>query len=608
MTKTVTKKPRTKKIGQSSSSNNSLKSPKTNLGKWLFIVGGITLICFFPSLKNGFTNWDDDGYVLNNLLLRGPDWLAIFTQPVLSNYHPLTIISLAINYQISGLDPLSYHVLNLLLHVINTLLVFYLAWLLSEKKLFVAVATSLIFGIHPMHVESVSWIAERKDLLYSFFFLLSLIQYWKYLETKRSSKLWVSFLFFVLSLLSKPSAIILPLVLLLFDHWQGRKLNPGTWIEKIPFVLMSALFIGLTLHFQTTALSLQSFNIWQRILLPCYSLLFYSIRFVFPFPSSPYHGFPNANDFNWLMKLSPFVVVGILVFLWTKRKNKLLIFSIGFFVIDLLLVLQIVPVGYTVVSERYTYLPYFGLGFLSAMLLQKYFSGKTKQLVMIGLTFILSIFFWLSFEQTSVWQNSSELWTAAIKHNDAAIPRTNRASYYFSLADTMQTEGNIFFEKAIEDCNMALKFDPHWQIAYETRGLSNMRLKKYNDAVVDGDSLIAQHPEDYMGYSIRGEAYMRLDQADNAIKDLTSSLERHPNDASILNKRGSIYYNSFQNINAALADFSKAIELDPDANYYLNRSRCYYLLGQLDKARGDVKICMQKGMIIPDQYKKLLNL
>jgi hypothetical protein len=212
---------------------------KNTIAYLILILVGITAICFFPMLKNGFTNWDDELYVINNALLRGPDLKGIFTQPVVSNYHPLTIISLAINYSISATEPWSYLLLNLVLHLINTILVFKFIHAISDRKTIVAFLTALLFAIHPMHVESVAWISERKDVLYTPFFLLSLLQYWKYLLTEKQKWLWLCFLFFIFSILSKPAAIVLPILLFLLDYWKSRSFNRKQMLEKIPFFLVT---------------------------------------------------------------------------------------------------------------------------------------------------------------------------------------------------------------------------------------------------------------------------------------------------------------------------------------------------------------------------------
>jgi len=209
---------------------------------WLIPVLAVTALSLFPMLNNGFTNWDDDIYVTQNPLLKNADWQAIFTQASASNYHPLTIASLVFNYAISDADPFSYHLINWLLHILNTALVFLFIYKISGKKIYVASLVTIIFGVHPMHVESVAWVSERKDVLYALFFLLALLQYWSFLEKGKRLNFIFCFLFFILSLLSKPAAIILPLVLLLLDHWYGRTFNWKIIAEKIPFFLLSLIF------------------------------------------------------------------------------------------------------------------------------------------------------------------------------------------------------------------------------------------------------------------------------------------------------------------------------------------------------------------------------
>ena len=152
---------------------------------WLAGILAATFLVYLPSLRNGFTNWDDPLYVMQNQFLRSAPVGAVLSTPVASNWHPLTIWSYALNYRISGLDPSSYHWLNLLLHLANTALVFGFVRRLAPGRLWTIVATSLFFGIHPMHVESVAWISERKDVLYSFFYLIGLLAYLRYLEAFR---------------------------------------------------------------------------------------------------------------------------------------------------------------------------------------------------------------------------------------------------------------------------------------------------------------------------------------------------------------------------------------------------------------------------------------
>src|SRR6187455_2740110 len=402
---------------------------------WVGLVAVLTAICLWPMLKNEFTNWDDEFYVINNPLLRGPDWKGIFSQQKLGNYHPLTILSYAFNFAISKLDPFSYLLVNYLFHIANTLLVFYFIWNISGKNKFIAAFVALVFGIHPMHVESVAWVAERKDVLYTFFFLLSLIQYWIFLTRAKRKNLVFCFLFFVLSLLSKPAAIVLPLVLFLLDYWYGQNLKKNI-VFKIPFFALSIIFGIVTVSIQssTAMAGLHIFSIIDRLFFACYVLMTYFVRFFVPYPLSAFHPFPITNFAGWPIYLSPIFVVALLGALWFFRKNKIVVFGMLFYVINLLLVLQIISIGLTIVSERYTYVPYIGLAFMFAMLVNRIKFIPQKVSLAVGAVAIIA-FGVITFQRTKVWKNSGTLWTDALKtHPRAPYARTNRANYLSKLA------------------------------------------------------------------------------------------------------------------------------------------------------------------------------
>ena len=218
-------------------------------------VLAITFVLFLPALQNGFTNWDDVLYVTSNPLLKSLDadgLKAIFTTPVVSNYHPLTILSLALNYQFAELSPMSYHLTSVLLHVINTGLVFWFIWLLSSGNRWVSAIVALLFGIHPMHVESVAWISERKDLLYTLFYVAAMIAYVKYVKIRQTKYLIFATALGAVSLLCKPAAIVLPLSLLAIDYYLKREWNWSWVVEKIPMFILSGIIAYATLAIQAT--------------------------------------------------------------------------------------------------------------------------------------------------------------------------------------------------------------------------------------------------------------------------------------------------------------------------------------------------------------------
>src|SRR3990172_3081575 len=197
------------------------------------IAAAVTSIVYLPSLWNGFVNWDDQWYVYINPLIKTIDLKALATAIQVGNWHPLTMFSLALDYQLWGLNPFGYHLGNTVLHAANTFLAALLAAKLiqvvrpDEKRFsFVAaLAMGLLFGIHPLHVESVAWISERKDVLCGFFFFLSVLFYISHAQ-KPSWKTYVlSFVFFILALLRKPMAVTLPLALIIIDFYPFRRID-----------------------------------------------------------------------------------------------------------------------------------------------------------------------------------------------------------------------------------------------------------------------------------------------------------------------------------------------------------------------------------------------
>ena len=601
-----------KKQNPHSPAPKKLKKQKDySLLPWFFLVAVLTAVCLWPMLKNEFTNWDDEFYVVNNQLLRGPDWKGIFSKQVLGNYHPLTILSYAFNFAISGLDPFSYLLVNYLFHIVNTLLVFYFIWNISGKNKFIAAFVAIVFGIHPMHVESVAWVAERKDVLYTFFFLLSLIQYWIFLTKAKKKNLVFCFVFFVLSLLSKPAAIVLPFVLFLLDYWYGQSLKKNI-VFKIPFFVLSIVFGVITVSIQSSSAmaGLSIFSITDRLFFACYVLMTYFVRFFVPYPLSAFHPFPITNFAGWPIYLSPIFVVALLGALWFFRKNKIVVFGIFFYVINLLLVLQIISIGLTIVSERYTYVPYIGLAFMFAMLVRRIKVVPQKLSLVIGAVFIIA-FGIITFQRTKVWKNSGTLWTDALKtYPRAPYARTNRANYLSKLAlrpDQKQFADSIY-KVAFEDCAVALSVRANHAPAFEYRGLMYSDRQQFKEALADANELIRLKPNYRIGYDLRATCYYKLNEPEKALADYTKCVEIKPDDHRSINNRGSIYMNSFKKYNEALSEFNTAINLSSQASYILNRSICYYKMGNIQKAKEDALRASQGGAVIPDNYKSLLQL
>ena len=327
----------------------------------------ITAGSLFPSIQNKFTNWDDGEYVTENTLIRDISPASIkgmFVEPVSSNFHPLTIFSFAVEYKFAGLNPFFYHLTNLVIHLLNTGFVFLFIYLLCRNGP-VAFLTALLFGIHPLHVESVAWISERKDVLYTFFYLSSLIAYIRYLERANAGAYVLSFLLFILSCLAKSMAVTLPAVLLLIDYYRSGKLTRGNIIAKVHFFAVSAAvsFIAvMTQRAQEVIERTQEvFGSLMNVYVAVKGICFYLWKIIIPVHLSAIYPMPPAVRGGELALDIAVVAALSLAIYFSRKKSRIYIFGGLFFLITILPVLKFIPIGNAIfAADRYTYVPSIG--------------------------------------------------------------------------------------------------------------------------------------------------------------------------------------------------------------------------------------------------------
>ncbi|MCS7037734.1 MAG: tetratricopeptide repeat protein [Saprospiraceae bacterium] len=582
---------------------------------WVLALMAFTGVLFWPMLSNQFTNWDDQFYVVENALLRGPDWKGIFSQPVVSNYHPLTILTLALNYQLSELKPFSYYFINWLLHIVNAGLVFYFVWLLAERRRWVALFVAAVFALHPMHVESVAWISERKDVLYTFFYLLGLIAYWRYLTSgKRTLYLWALGVF-VLSLLSKPAAVAFPLTLLALDYWRGRSFREvKLWVEKAPFFALAFAMgvVTVLIQSQKAMASIEMYSLTHRLFFGCHTLLAYVWRFFWPWPLSPFHPYPPVNRLGWLVQASPVLLLAVAGAVWYFRRNRALVFGALFYLANIILVAQFVSIGNTLLAERYTYVPYIGIAFALAMSVALYAPASVRQPLSWGLLLAaVAGFSVLTYRYLDTWKNTESLWDTAIRYAPTApVPRSNRANHYYqeALKPENASRYEALMRKAGEDSDAALKGDPKHYASLDIRTLTHVRLGELEQALPYAQRMVQIAPQNPKGHVLLGTVYQRMKRYDKAIEAFNQALALSPNDADALNGRGASLFNGQQKYREALADFDKAIAVQPNNGMaLLNRSRCYYMLGDKARARENAEKARAAGTPVPEDYWQLIQ-
>ncbi len=575
---------------QKNRNNQSVKVKEADTESWKYYaaLAGIVLISFIaylPVLHNGLINWDDNVYIINNPLLQSINLKEVFSQNIGGNYHPLTILTLAVEYHFFGLNATGYHAFNLLLHVFNIILVFYTIYFLSNKSA-VALVASLLFGIHPMHVESVAWAAELKDLLYTFFFLASYIFYLKYLKDFKRTFYVFALVLFLLSILSKAMAASLPILLILTDYFRGRKLNIKAVLEKAPFFLIAITFgiVAVLAQKSMGATDVIVFSFPQRIIFACYGFISYLYKFLLPVQLSAYYPYPIKSGEVIPVLYYSFVVfcLALVAFvIYSLRYSKKIFFGIGFFAITVFLVLQLLPVGGTVMADRYSYIPSIGIFYLTGEGVYLLWSKKQKltALILIG---VFTIFFSVkSYDRCKVWEKDITLWNNVIsQYQTIPIAYNNRGSAL--IHENKSTE-------AINDFNQAIELKPDYSEAYNNRGSVLLNERRYDDAINDFNMVIKLKPNDAKAYINRGVAFKNNNSSEKALNDFKKAIELKPDYFEAYNNRGNVFLKE-KRYDEAIKDYNNAIKLKPDyALIYFNRGLAEYYSGKKDAACADLK-------------------
>lgn len=557
-----------------------------NYTYWLLGVLLITIISFWPSLDNAFVNWDDDVNIIENRNTESLDAehiKAIFTDRVIGNYNPLPILTLAIERSMVGLEPKLYHVDNLLLHLVATLSVF---WILVQLGLrpFGAAVGALLFGIHPMRVESVAWVTERKDVLLAAFYFPAIYYYIRSIKMpeKRTKYITITLIFFVLALFSKIQAVALPLTMLVIDYLLGRELKWNLIFEKAIFFGLSLAFGLIGIYFLKDNGSLQdvaTYTFADRLLIGMYTLCIYIMKFFIPYEMSPLYPYPSSLDAKFFV-----APLGVLAFfaaaywLW-KNDKRVWLFGVAFFFVNVVFLLQVLGAGQAFLADRFTYVAYFGLFFIVA-----YYSENIDEKYSNILNTVLAVVFLVSMfvtrRQCDVWQDGGTLWTHVLKYYpESDLPWSNRARFY--------RESKNDYKSALEGYTDALKVK-------EKPELYNSRGKTYFD--LSGNEIVLKTLKLTQVESTRKaiDDYNKAMSLDTTQLEIKTRSEFHAN-------RGAAYGRYAQetgdksHLATSSLDLEAAIKLDPkNDNSYLNGFLVYSELGDFNRA-----------MFCVDEYNKL---
>ncbi len=502
---------------------------------WLLAgVLGLTLVVYSGALANGFIAFDDPDVVVHNPYIRelsGANAARWFTRPVQYMYMPLALFSYAVDYRIGGLDPFVYHLHNLVLHLACVALAFRV-FLLLDRRPRVALVVSLLFAVHPVHVDSVASVAARTNLLATLFSLGALAAYGLYLDRgRRLGLLALAWGSFVLAALAKSSAVVLPLTLLLWDWYRGRRWERRLVLEKLPFFAVAILFGVLAIAMRADdVLPPVRYHAWDRALVFLYALAQYAVRLVVPFPLSFGYAYP-AKDGPWLplpLYLAPLVLAAIV---WALRRlripREVRIFGLAFFVVNVALSQSVLLIdGFT--ANRYAYLPYLGLFFVLAHLLERAWGapvpeGRRRTLRGVAgaaLAVAVVAFSALAYGRTAVWRDTLSLF-------DDVIEKGHGSAWVYGTRGLVKLHAGDLAE-ARRDLDRALALDPDYTPGLCYRGVVHYLLREYPAALADLDRAIALAPATSGAYRDRGKVKLALRDEVGALADFDRAVALDP--------------------------------------------------------------------------------
>jgi tetratricopeptide (TPR) repeat protein len=606
----------------------------------LLVLGISSFVAFSPAFDADFVYWDDDVNVYENpnvQSLTAENVKKIFTEDVIGNYNPLPILSFAIEKALFGLTPFYYHLNNIILHFLSCILVFYIGFKMGLNR-WAALLLSLLFAVHPMRVESVVWITERKDVLFGLFYWAALLFYIIHKKENKRSYYWYALLIFPLALLSKIQAVALPLSMICVDYFLDKKFNWKQVISKWPFFILS-LITGLGgIYFLAEAGSLEQeatkdvFNFGERIVIGAYSYLIYLYKLIVPYPMAPLYPYPSGLTWvHYTVAALILPYIGIAYWLW-RNKYFAWVFGILFFTVNVIFLLQVVGAGQGYLADRFTYIGYFGFFFVAAYYFEKYKGLKSTSVSLITAA-VLLVYLFLTYQQSKIWENSETMWSKVIQHNPKTpLPFRNRGNYF---------RDNNMAEKALKDYSEALRLEPDQDEAYNSRGRLYFQKGELQKALNDYNKALEYNPDKAEYYSNRGATYARLNQYERALQDFNKAVQLNPSHVSTYLNRAILYDVSGQAIKAmndldtylkyrpnqhdlwynlglfaakanqnqkALDALNKAIRLKGDVgSYYKLRAKVHLTLGNKSQAQRDARLATTYGDPLGPSWQEKLG-
>lgn len=569
---------------------------KKKLIVYIFLIV-ITSAVFWQVYQYEFIDLDDSVYVLNNQHIQsGITSDAIrwsFSTLYAEFWHPVTWFSLMFDYQFYGFNAGGYHLTNIILHILSTLLLF---WIFNRMtgEIWKSAFVAAIFALHPLHVESVAWIAKRKDVLSGFFWMLTLCFYVYYTQKPVIKRYLLVVSSFALALMSKPIVVTLPMIMILLDYWPLRRFashkgNRISWQikEKMPFFILSGIFTVLTYiahHNPHT----ENFPPGLRIGRAFVSFVNYIEKTFWPADLAVYYPFSNQLQI-WQVTGAVILMIFISFIIITVRKrHPYLLVGWFWYVITLLPVIGIFQAAPKSFYDHYAYLPTIGITMMLAWGIPVLFLKKPFRRIILfaSAAAIIMLMVALAGKQCGFWKNNLTLFGHALH-----VTRNNAIAHNF-LA--LELEKQETFDEALYHFDEAIRIIPDYADVYFNKGNVYIKLGQYQKAIAQYQEAIRLKPYYAEAYNCMGSAYADTGQYEKALEYFNKSIRLKKNFADAYYNRGLIYIKLRQD-QLAFADFNESIRIKPMIDAYYNRGVLYLNYGYTEPGCKDARRACDLG-------------
>ena len=495
-----------------------------------FTLAILIVLPYAQMKSHEFINWDDSFYIYNNSVVSaGLSWLGVgwaFITDTASNWHPLTWISHMLDSSLFGPNPIAAHMISMLWYIGCVLLTFFLLLRLGVS-LWAAFFMTAFFGLHPLHVESVAWASERKDLLCAFFFLAATIAYLGYARERKKSLYFLTTVMFALSLLSKPMAVTWPCVALLLDYWPLNRFNnelKRAIHEKMPWFALSLISSIITLIVQTkneAVKSIVDFPLADRLSNAVISYVVYIRQSLWPSDLTVFYPYPHYINTSGVITAFIVLVLITTIAIYQRRQRPYLLCGWLFYLGVLFPVIGIIQVGGQAHADRYTLLPQLGLIMATGIFLDKVTTDKKIRLTAAGImTVVIAILMVLTFRQVSYWQDSKTLF-----NQNLAVTGENELAHFNLGAAYLE---NNEFELAIIHFSAAAQMNPSEVTTYNNLGVAYARINKDSLAEACFKQAILINPETAQPHFHLAIIKIKQGNLSEAIKHLNEAVRLAP--------------------------------------------------------------------------------